>query len=93
MNELVDRRRALGLSQDDIATAGGFADGHINKLEAFDCIAQFPTLQLWAQTLGLQTALMPVELPAATHRSIERRAIPLRSTRQHKDPHNDLATG
>ena len=84
VSELARRRRSLGLSQEDVAAAGGFADGHINKLEALDRIAQMPTLQLWAQTVGCQITLQPCALPPATHRAIERRPAPLRQTNKQK---------
>lgn len=72
--KLRDRRRALSLSQEDVGDAAGLGDGHINKLEAFHRTAQMPTLQLWAQTLGLSIDLVPAPLPDATRRAIEGRA-------------------
>lgn len=78
--ELARRRKALGLSQEDVAAAAGLADGHVNKLEAFHRVPQFPTLQLWAATLGLQIQLRPAALPEATQRAIESRHEPLRET-------------
>lgn len=80
VDELRRKRRALGLSQEDINAAAGFADGHLNKLEALDRTAQFPTLQLWAATLGLGLTVQPLPLPPATLRAIERRPEPLRET-------------
>lgn len=68
------RRCSLGLSQEDITAASGLADGHINKLEAFDRSASMPTLQLWAETLGLEIAVNPIPLPRSTLRVIEQRA-------------------
>ena len=68
------RRRALGLSQEDIAAAAGLADGHINKLEAFARTAQFSTLQLWAETLGLSLTMRPAPLPPSIVRAIKERA-------------------
>lgn len=65
VGELSRRRRSLGLSQEDICNAAGLADGHINKLEAFHRTAQFPTLQLWASTLGMNITLSPCPLPDA----------------------------
>jgi transcriptional regulator with XRE-family HTH domain len=72
--QLVRKRRALGMSQEDINAAAGMSDGHINKLEAFARTAQFPTLQLWAATLGTEITLRPAPLPPATARTIDRRA-------------------
>lgn len=74
VTELQRRRRQLGLSQEDVCAASGLADGHINKLEALDRIAQFPTLRLWAETLGFSLALLPTQLPKATTKAIEARA-------------------
>lgn len=71
--ELARRRRQIGLSQEDLGAAAGLADGHINKLEAFARTAQFPTLQLWANTLGMKVSLAPAPIPAATLRAIEGR--------------------
>tara|TARA_R110000851_G_scaffold22626_9_gene67012 strand:- start:548 stop:820 length:273 start_codon:yes stop_codon:yes gene_type:complete len=84
VGELVRRRRALGISQEDLSDAAGMADGHINKLEAFARTAQFPTLQLWAQTLGAEITLRAAPLPDATARAIERRPAPLRETSTQK---------
>jgi len=78
--ELVRRRHSLGLSQEDIGGASGLADGHINKLEAFERTAQLPTLQLWAATVGMQIAMRPCPLPPATIRAMEQRPAPLRQT-------------
>lgn len=72
--ELRRRRRLLGLSQEDVTAATGLIDGHINKLESFARTAQFPTLQLWAETLGVTITLTPAPLPPATSRAIEHRA-------------------
>ena len=44
--DLRRKRRALGISQEDLNDAGGLADGHIAKLEPFARAAQFPTFQL-----------------------------------------------
>ncbi|MEM9584826.1 MAG: helix-turn-helix transcriptional regulator [Pseudomonadota bacterium] len=65
------RRRALGLSQEDINHAAGLADGHINKLESFARTAQFPTLKLWADTLGLAITATPCALPPEINELIE----------------------
>ncbi|MGJ5621078.1 helix-turn-helix domain-containing protein [Sulfitobacter sp. MF3-043] len=73
VGELVKKRRALGLSQEDINAAAGLADGHINKLESFARTAQFPTLRLWAETVGLEITLAASRLPQATARAIDRR--------------------
>lgn len=73
VSELQRRRRSLGLSQEDVTAASGLADGHINKLEAFARTAQFPTLQLWAETLGLSIRLEPAPLPPKTAQTIEER--------------------
>lgn len=78
VEELKRKRRALGLSQEDINDAAGLADGHINKLEAFARNAQFATLQLWANTIGLEITVRAAPLPPATARAIERRPAPLR---------------
>lgn len=75
---LVAKRRSLGLSQEDVTAAAGLADGHINKLEAFSRTAQLPTLQLWAETVGLSLTLTPATLPRATVTAIEQRPAPLR---------------
>lgn len=82
--ELARRRRSLGLSQEDICAASGLADGHINKLEAFARTAQMPTLQLWAQTLGLKMTLAPAPLPPATLAAIRHRPAPLRKANTSK---------
>lgn len=80
VDELAHRRRSLGLSQEDVGGSSGLADGHVNKLEAIHRVAQFPTLQLWASTLGLKLALVPAQLPSATIAAIENRPAPLRET-------------
>lgn len=77
VGQLVRRRRQLGISQEDLNAAAGLTDGHINKLEALHRVAQMPTLQLWAETLGLSLGLNPAALPEATMRTIARRAAPL----------------
>lgn len=84
VEDLKRRRRLLGLSQEDINAAAGLADGHLNKLEALHRTAQFPTLQLWAATLGVQITGTPAPLPPSTARAIERRPAPLRETSQQK---------
>lgn len=71
--QLVRKRRALGLSQEDINASAGMAEAHLNKLEAFARTAQFPTMQLWAETLGLEITLAASPIPAATARAIEAR--------------------
>tara|TARA_R110002110_G_scaffold26572_7_gene97483 strand:- start:3253 stop:3765 length:513 start_codon:yes stop_codon:yes gene_type:complete len=73
VGELVKKRRALGLSQEDINAAAGMAEAHLNKLESFARTAQFPTMQLWAETLGLEITLAASILPPATVRAIDRR--------------------
>ena len=85
---LRQRRRALGLSQEDVTQATGLSDGHINKLEALHRIAELPTLQTWAQSLGLVIAMLPSPLPAGTIRVIdERKAAPYRpEMARHKKP-------
>lgn len=87
VDELCRKRRALGLSQEDINAAAGFADGHLNKLESFARTAQFPTLQLWASTVGLSLTMQPCPLPVATLCAMERRPAPLRVTKAHKKRH------
>jgi transcriptional regulator with XRE-family HTH domain len=77
VGNLARRRKQIGLSQEDLGAAAGLADGHINKLEAFARTAQFPTLQLWANTLGMELTLAPAPIPPATLRAIERRKAPL----------------
>lgn len=84
VEELKRKRRALGLSQEDINAAAGLADGHINKLEALHKTAQFPTLQLWAATVGMELTMKPAPLPVATARAIERRPAPLLETNRQK---------
>lgn len=80
----VRKRHSLGLSQEEINAAAGFADGHLNKLEAFHRIAQLPTLQLWAQTLGLKITIAEDALPQATRLAIALRSVPLRHVCQTK---------
>lgn len=82
VDEMTRQRRSLGLSQEDVNAAAGLADGHIAKLESFARYAQFPTLKLWAQTLGLSLTLTPAPLPMATQRAIEGRQTPLRTTQK-----------
>lgn len=77
VGDLARRRKQIGLSQEDLSAAAGLADGHINKLEAFTRTPQFPTLQLWAATLGMELTLAPAPIPPATLRAIERRKAPL----------------
>ena len=80
VDQLRRRRRALGLSQEDITAAAGMTDGYINKLEALDRAASLPMLQLWAETLGLVITTTPAPLPAATLRALEyRKATPYRA--------------
>jgi hypothetical protein len=80
IRHLIAKRKSIGISQEDVAAAAGLADGHISKLESFDRIAQFPTLQLWAHTIGLEITTRPIALPPATVRTIERRPAPYRDT-------------
>lgn len=82
VEKLISRRHALGLSQEEVNDAAGFTDGHLNKLEVFLRIAQIPTLQLWAETVGLRIMLEPSPLPKATQRAIDRRTAPLRNRRK-----------
>ena len=82
--QLVRKRRALGMSQEDINAAAGMAEAHLNKLESFARTAQFSTMQLWAETLGLAITLAPSSIPAATARAIETRvAQPLCEAKSH----------
>lgn len=74
VGELRSKRRRLGISQDDLNAAMGVADGYVNKLESMARVATFPTLQLWAQTLGLSITTIPAPLPPATARTIEDRS-------------------
>lgn len=71
VDELKRRRMLLGLSQEDVNAAAGLADGHINKLEAFHRTAQFPTLKLWTETLGLSITLTPCALPSEIPKILE----------------------
>jgi hypothetical protein len=73
VGDLREKRSQLGLSQEDVTAAMGVADGYINKLESYARVATFPTLQLWAQTLGLSITTTPAPLPPATTRAIEHR--------------------
>ncbi len=73
VGEMRTKRRRLGLSQEDVNAAMGAADGYVNKLESLARVATFPTLQLWAQTLGLSITTSPAPLPPATIRTIENR--------------------
>ncbi len=73
VEELVRRRRSLGLDQIDLNDAAGLTEGHISKLESFARIATPPTLHLWAETLGLYITTAPAPLPPATLRAIESR--------------------
>jgi hypothetical protein len=73
VGELRRRRRQLGLDQTDLNAAMGVTDGYVNKLESLARVATFPTLQLWAQTLGLSISTAPAPLPPATLRAIEYR--------------------
>ncbi|WP_367998033.1 helix-turn-helix domain-containing protein [Shimia thalassica] len=66
VEELRRRRRTLGLSQVDLEAAGGFADGHISKLESFAKIPTQETLDLWMKTLGLEFFVQAIPLPAKT---------------------------
>jgi len=94
VDELRRRRRLLGLSQEDLTDATGLIHGHINKLESHSRTAQFPTLQLWAETLGVRITLTPVPLPPATARAIEyRTARPYdegKARYKHDRPQGDL---
>ena len=74
VEEFRRKRRSLGLDQIDVNDAVGLADGHISKLESFAKIASPPTLQLWAQTIGLYLTTTPAPLPAATIKAIDERA-------------------
>jgi transcriptional regulator with XRE-family HTH domain len=80
VDQLRDQRLSLDLSLEDVNAAAGFGDGHMNKLEALHRIAQIPTLQLWAQTLGLELTLVPAKLPRVTVRTMEQRLAPLKIT-------------
>ena len=71
----VKRRRALGLDQQDLNAILGMAEGYISKLESFARVATLPTLQLWAQCLGLELTTSRSNLPAQTAAAIQRRAI------------------
>ena len=86
ISELVERRKALGLAQEEVCAAAGLAPGHISKLEAFARVATFPTLQHWTATLGLEVTVQPARLPRATIAAIDARKAPLREgTKQRKN--------
>lgn len=78
VERMIRRPKELGLSQEDLCFATGLGDCHINKLEAFDRIASFPTLLIWASALGLSVKPVPVDLPLVTVRAIDVRLAPLR---------------
>jgi transcriptional regulator with XRE-family HTH domain len=81
---LREKRRMLGISQEDVGAAAGLADGHVGKLESLVRTAQLPTIQLWASTLGLEITLTPALLPVATTRAIEGRLYsPYDTTKAH----------
>lgn len=69
----IKRRHALGLSQEDLNDVLGMADGYISKLESFARVSTLPTLQLWAQCLGLSIVTGRAPLPPATAAAIQRR--------------------
>lgn len=71
----VKRRRALGLDQHDLNAILGMAEGYVSKLESFARVATLPTLQLWAQCLGLELATRRTNLPPQTAAAIQRRSI------------------
>lgn len=72
---LAKRRRALGLDQQDLNAILGMADGYVAKLESFARVATLPTLQLWAQCLGLELTASRTNLPPQTAAAIQRRSI------------------
>ncbi len=78
--ELIRRRRRLGLSQEDVNGAAGFADGHLSKLESFARIGQFPTMVAWANTLGTDLALFPAPFPDQIALAVKRREALLRES-------------
>ncbi|WP_396022169.1 helix-turn-helix domain-containing protein [Celeribacter litoreus] len=67
------RRVELGLGQEDVNAAVGFADGYISKLEAMHRFPHASTLVLWCQTLGIELIEAPAPLPQATISAIEGR--------------------
>lgn len=71
---MVRRRVALGLDQADLNAVLGMAEGYVAKLESFARVAPLPTLQLWAQALGLELTASRIPLPAATAAAIQRRS-------------------
>lgn len=71
--ELRRRRLVLGLSQEDIDAAAGWAPGYTAKAESHAKTLTPPTLQLWAQTVGLRITTTPAALPAATIAAINGR--------------------
>lgn len=71
---LRERRLRLGLSQEDIEGAGGFPVDHLGKLETLARVAQFPTMLLWAETLGYDIALIPKPLPDQVLAIIDQKA-------------------
>lgn len=78
--KLQRRRVQLGLGQEDVNAAAGFADGYIGKLEAMHRFPTANTLALWCQTLGIELVETLVPLPQATISAIEgRRSRPYAS--------------
>lgn len=71
---LIQRRMALGLDQADLNAILGLADGYVAKLESFARVTTIPTVQLWAQALGLAITTTRAPLPAVTAAAIQRRA-------------------
>lgn len=88
VDELRRRRRQLGLDQADLNSAMGMTEGYVNKLESMARVAQFPTLQLWAEALGLSITTSPAPLPDATMRAIEHRQTKLYQPSQARFKHD-----
>jgi len=63
VQHLRNRRLRMGLSQEEIEAASGLAFDHIGKLEILDRIGTFPTMIAWAETLGMEIALVPKAIP------------------------------
>lgn len=74
VTQLVERRKALGLSQEDITACAGLGDGHINKIESFARFARFGTLCLLAETLGFEITLAPAALSDSARELIDRKS-------------------
>ena len=70
---LIDARKSMGLTQEEVNALAGFTDGHISKLEAGMRTPQFPTFEVWAATLGKAIVLENTKLPPVVARTIARK--------------------